>query len=167
MSDDSPDFPRGSVLQRRFGPQNRLTVPGDAKSTGFGRLIIAVYGIFALSAGVRAVYQIATHFMVAPLAYVLSLFSAVVYVVAAVALTRTGGRWHRVATAAVVIELVGVLVIGAWTYLAPDLFADDTVWSHFGQGYGFIPLVLPVIGVVWLWKTRPPREALQPDGGAA
>lgn len=144
----------GGVLQRRFGPRGQ-PVRKDAKSTGFGRVIIAIYGIFALSAGVRAIYQIGTQFDVAPLAYLLSLFAAVVYVLAAVALTRAGRVWHRVATAAVLIEMAGVIAIGAWTFIAPDLFADDTVWSHFGQGYGFIPLVLPFIGILWLWRTRP------------
>lgn len=146
---------RGGVLQRRFGPKEQQTRPHDAKNSGFGRVIIVIYGIFALSAGVRAAYQIGTQFDVAPLAYLLSLFAAAVYVLAAVALTRTGAVWHRVATVAVLIELVGVIGIGAWTYMAPDLFADDTVWSHFGQGYGFVPLVLPFIGLWWLWKTRP------------
>lgn len=145
----------GGVLQRRFGPKEESARPKDAKNTGFGRVIIAIYAIFALSAGVRAVYQIGTQFDLAPLAYLLSLFAALVYILAAVALTRTGKSWHRVATVAVLIELVGVVGIGAWTYLAPDLFADETVWSHFGQGYGFIPLILPFIGLFWLWKTRP------------
>lgn len=145
----------GGVLQRRFGPKEESARPKDAKNTGFGRVIIAIYAIFALSAGVRAVYQIGTQFDLAPLAYLLSLFAALVYILAAVALTRTGKSWHRVATVAVLIELVGVVGIGAWTYLAPDLFADETVWSHFGQGYGFIPLILPFIGLFWLWKTWP------------
>lgn len=141
-------------LQRRFGPQEGA-VRTDAKSRGFGRVVIVVYGIFSLSAGVRALYQILTQFDVAPLAYLLSLLSAAVYVLAAVALTRTGTRWHRIATGAVLIELIGVLGIGVWTFLAPQLFADETVWSHFGQGYGYIPLLLPVVGLIWLWRTRP------------
>ncbi|MDO5618759.1 hypothetical protein [Kocuria sp.] len=149
---------RGGVLQRRFGPKQQSGHPHDAKNSGFGRVIIAVYGIFALSAGVRAAYQIGTQFDIAPLAYLLSLFAALVYILAAVALTRTGATWHKVATVAVLIELVGVVGIGAWTYLAPNLFADATVWSHFGQGYGFIPLVLPFIGLWWLWRTLPSRH---------
>ncbi len=141
-------------LQSRFGPREGAART-DAKSSGFGRVIIVVYGIFSLSAGVRALYQILTQFEVAPLAYLLSLFSAAVYVLAAVALTRTGPRWHRVATIAVLIELIGVVGIGAWTYAAPELFADETVWSHFGQGYGCIPLLLPIVGLIWLHRTRP------------
>ena len=141
-------------LQSRFGPRegSRRT---DPKSSGLGRVIIVVYGIFSLSAGVRSLYQILTQFDVAPLAYLLSLFSAAVYVLAAIALAKTGPRWHRLATGAVLVELIGVLGIGAWTFAAPQLFADETVWSHFGQGYGYIPLLLPIVGLIWLRRTRP------------
>ena len=141
-------------LQSRFGPRegSRRT---DPKSSGLGRVIIVVYGIFSLSAGVRSIYQILTQFDVAPLAYLLSLFSAAVYVLAAIALAKTGPRWHRIASGAVLVELIGVLGIGAWTFAAPQLFADETVWSHFGQGYGYIPLLLPIVGLIWLRRTRP------------
>jgi len=27
------------------------------------------------------------------------------------------------------------------------------VWSGFGQGYGYVPLVLPFLGLLWLWRT--------------
>ena len=146
--------PRSGRLQSRFGPREgaRRT---DPKSSGLGRVIIAVYGIFSLSAGVRALYQILTQFDVAPLAYLLSLFSAAVYVLAALALARAGSRWHRIATAAVLIELIGVVGVGAWTFAASQLFADETVWSHFGQGYGYIPLLLPIVGLILLRRTRP------------
>jgi hypothetical protein len=31
------------------------------------------------------------------------------------------------------------------------------VWSSYGSGYGFVPLVLPVFGLLWLrrWTKRP------------
>ena len=47
-------------------------------------------------------------------------------------------------------ELVGVLAVGALSYAVPAAFPDKTVWSHFGSGYGFVPLVLPVLGLWWL-----------------
>jgi hypothetical protein len=27
---------------------------------------------------------------------------------------------------------------------------DETVWSRFGAGYGYLPLALPVAALVWL-----------------
>lgn len=94
----------------------------------------------------------------APLAYLLSALAAVVYVVATVALARGGPRGRRVAWIAVGTELVGVVVVGALSMVAPHLFPDATVWSAFGAGYGFVPLVLPVLGLWWLRRTAGPRD---------
>ena len=69
---------------------------------------------------------------------------------ATVALVKGGDRWRRIATVAISVELVGVLVVGLVSYLVPSLFPDKTVWSHFGSGYGYVPLVLPVVGLWWL-----------------
>ncbi|PKZ37458.1 hypothetical protein CYJ75_09650 [Kocuria rhizophila] len=145
-----------STLQQRFGRRAGAR-RHDRKSTGFGRVLIVVYWVFSLSAGVRSLYQLATEFSLAPLAILLSTFSAAVYVVATIALSRSGSRWHRVATAAVLVELVGVLGVGLLSVLHPELFPKASVWSDFGAGYGYIPLVLPVVGLAWLWVTRPSR----------
>jgi hypothetical protein len=122
-----------------------------ATNTGPGRLLVAVYGVFAISATARSAVQLATQFGEAPLAYLLSLFAALVYVVATVSLALGGPVAVRVAWVAVVTELVGVLTVGTLTVLDPEAFPDATVWSVFGQGYGFVPLVLPVAGLTWLW----------------
>jgi hypothetical protein len=120
---------------------------------GPGRVLILVYGIFAVAATSRAAYQIATDFEVAPLAYLLSALAALIYCVATVALARSGELSRRIATAAIAVELVGVIAVGAFSYAVPEDFPDATVWSHFGQGYGFVPLVLPVLGLLWLRRT--------------
>ena len=87
-----------------------------------------------------------------------SAFAAVVYVVATLSLARSGPRAWRVALAAVLVELAGVVGVGLWTVLDPGLFADETVWSRFGAGYGYVPLVLPVVGLAWLLAHRPERS---------
>jgi hypothetical protein len=117
------------------------------RELGIGRLLIAVYGIFAISATARASYQLLTEFSQAPVAYLLSLFSAIVYLIATLALAQ---ERSMLAAWAVVIELVGVLLVGALSFLVPALFAHPSVWSGFGAGYGYVPLVLPILGLVWL-----------------
>jgi hypothetical protein len=137
--------------------------PARATATGPGRVLIAVYGVFALSATARAGVQIASQFGEAPLAYLLSALAGVVYIVATVALA---GRWagaRTVAWSAVCFELVGVLVVGTLTVVdtgavSAYLGQDDTVWSVYGRGYGFVPLVLPFVGLWWLRHTRPRRS---------
>jgi len=113
-------------------------------------VLIAVYGIFALSASARAAVQIATKFSEAPLAYLLSAFAAVVYIVATVALARGGTTSRRVALVSCSIELAGVVAVGLLTVFDTAAFPDDTVWTDFGRGYGYVPLVLPVVGLLWL-----------------
>jgi cytochrome bd-type quinol oxidase subunit 2 len=130
-----------------------VTDPAATKH-GPGRILIAVYGVFALAATARAGVQIATKFGEAPIAYLLSAVAAVIYCAATFALAKATTVSRKVATTAIVIELVGVLAIGAFSYAVPDDFPDATVWSHFGQGYGFVPLLLPILGLLWLRRTR-------------
>ncbi|UBU11102.1 hypothetical protein [Nonomuraea gerenzanensis] len=122
-----------------------------AIGSGPGRALIAVYGLFSLAAGARAGVQIATRFGEAPLAYSLSAFAALVYILLTVALWR-GAR--RLALVALGIELAGVLIIGTLSLLDPAAFPDETVWSAYGRGYLFIPLVLPLVGLFWLRRRR-------------
>lgn len=122
-------------------------------------MLIAVYAIFALSATARAGVQIAGKFSEAPVAYLLSALAGVVYILATIGLAGHGPGARRLAWAAVAFELVGVLAVGTLTVLDTGDFPDDTVWSVYGRGYGFIPLVLPVIGLWWLWRTRPRYRA--------
>ena len=123
-------------------------------SSGPGRVIIALYAVMALAATGRSAVQIAEYFSRAPLAYVLSALAAVIYLVATVAIVRGGPTSVRVALVSCSIELAGVLVVGVLSYAATSLFPDRTVWSHFGQGYGYVPLVLPVLGLWWLRRFR-------------
>ncbi|WP_299165345.1 hypothetical protein [uncultured Arthrobacter sp.] len=130
---------------------------GEAAGTlsrGPGRLLIAVYGVFALAATARAAFQIGTKFSEAPLAYALTAIAAIVYVFATVSLSRPGPRWYRLSVAAVGLELVGVLTVGTLSVVDPVLFPADTVWSGYGRGYGFVPLILPVLGLWWLYRHR-------------
>ncbi len=128
-------------------------------SAGIGRVLIAVYGILALAAIGRSAYQIATKFDEAPVAYSLSALAAAVYVLATVALVARGTAWFRVAVIAIAFELAGVLIVGTLSIIDPALFPDDTVWSQFGRGYAFIPLVLPVLGLLWLRRVARARRA--------
>jgi len=123
-----------------------------AKQLGAGRLLIAVYGIFAISASARASYQLIIKFSQAPVAYLLSLLAALVYVLATVLLANQSLR--KYAKLAIWFELIGVVVVGFLSLAVPELFAHPSVWSGFGIGYGFVPLALPVVGLIWLRKAN-------------
>lgn len=128
----------------------------EARSTssGLGRVLVAVYAVFALAATARSSVQLLTRAGEAPVAYTLSALAAVVYVAATLGLAEVGPRPRRVAWLACGVEMVGVLVVGTLSVLQAEWFPDATVWSSYGQGYGYLPLVLPFVGLAWLVRTR-------------
>lgn len=130
-------------------PPSRPTI-----NTGPGRILTALYVVFAIAATGRSAVQLIMDAEKAPLAYVLSAVAAAIYVLASVCLV-IGDRARRIAIAACAVELVGVLGIGVLSLVRPELFPDRTVWSHFGQGYGFLPLLLPIVALWWLLRRRP------------
>jgi hypothetical protein len=131
---------------------------------GIGAVLVTVYAILAIGATSRAVYQIATVYSQARIPITLSAVSGVIYIIATIALIRSAPVWYRVAWVTISIELLGVLVIGTLSILDPSVFAggakisDGTVWSYYGRGYVFIPVVLPILGMLWL-RRHPPTLA--------
>ena len=129
--------------------------PRDAAlGSGPGRVLLTVYLIFAVSAGARAGVQLATKFDEAPVAYLLSGVAALVYLAATVGLAIGGTRGRLIALTSCTIELLGVLVVGTLSLADKAAFPHDTVWSGYGRGYGWVPLILPVVGLWWIWRHR-------------
>jgi hypothetical protein len=142
------------VTEKDAAPATR-----SRRLSGVGRVLVAVYAILALAALGRSIFQIVDRFEQAPVAFLLSLLAGIVYVVVTIALAA---RLRTLAWITITFELVGVLVVGTITMIAPDLLGAHanapfgttaTVWSTYGAGYLFIPLVLPVLGLVWLRRS--------------
>jgi hypothetical protein len=141
-------------------PRTTRNRPADAAlNTGFGRLLLFVYGLGALSASSRGLVQVFTNFSEAPLAYLLSAFAGLVYLAATVGLAIGGRRGRLIALVSCSIELLGVLIVGTLSIADAVAFPDDTVWSHYGSGYGYVPLILPFVGLWWIWRHRPRGDA--------
>ncbi|SCK43393.1 hypothetical protein H180DRAFT_03785 [Streptomyces sp. WMMB 322] len=121
---------------------------------GPGTLLVTLYGIFTVGAASRSIVQLTTRFGEAPLAYLLSAVAALVYAFITLSLVRGGERARRAAFGCCCVELLGVLAVGTWTLVEPSAFPDATVWSDYGMGYLFIPVILPVTGLVWLRRSR-------------
>ncbi|MFC9861866.1 MULTISPECIES: hypothetical protein [unclassified Streptomyces] len=122
--------------------------------TGPGRVLVWFYGVFTVAAASRSVVQMILDFGKAPLAYVLSAVAALVYGFITYSLVRGGEKARKAALVCCAAELAGVLVVGTWTLVEPSAFPDATVWSDFGMGYLFIPVILPVTGMIWLRRAR-------------
>ena len=162
MAEDSTaDGTEDTAMAQRRTPDaaaDTAAEPGGTRlGQGPGRLLLWFYGVFTVAALSRSIVQISTKFSDAPLAYLLSLVAGVVYAVITVALWRGGEQARKVALVSCSAELVGVIAVGILTVADSSAFPDQTVWSDFGIGYVFLPLVLPVTGLLWL--RRAAREA--------
>ena len=118
-------------------------------------VLLTVYAIFVLAAGARSLVQVFTHFDEAPIAYSLSVVAAATYVAGWFAIRRAAAGSAGFAKIMLWIELAGVIVVGVLSLAVPSWFPDDSVWSKFGSGYGFVPALLPILGLLWLWKVNP------------
>ncbi|AZI58619.1 hypothetical protein EH165_11225 [Nakamurella antarctica] len=123
-------------------------------SSGPRRVLIALYAVFAVAATSRAAVQLGTKVSEAPLAYSLSLVSGIIYIAATVGLISRRPFARPLALAACSTELVGVLIVGTLSLADSAAFPDDTVWSKFGSGYGFVPVILPILGIWFLLRQR-------------
>jgi hypothetical protein len=125
-----------------------------------GQLLTAVYLVFVVAAVGRSSVQLASHASRAPIAYGLSSLAAIIYVASYVAL-RAADRNVHARTWAVLLcgtELIGVLSVGAFSVVSPQYFPESTIWSQFGVGYGYVPLVLPICALTWLRSQRVQRH---------
>lgn len=160
VPDSTPETPDDTPMA---APGAAPAAAPEARRTGEGpgRLLVAIYGLLALAATGRSILQISEYFDRAPISYILSALAAAIYIVATVGLARGDRAAVRVAQVAVTVELIGVLLVGTWSLADAAAFPDKTVWSHFGAGYGYVPLVLPMLGLWWIRRTRlaPGRDA--------
>ncbi|MFC7886865.1 hypothetical protein ACFUVV_33975 [Streptomyces sp. NPDC057376] len=122
--------------------------------SGPGILLVWLYGVMVVGAVSRSAYQIATEFDRAPLAYTLSALAGIVYGFITYTLVRGGETARKAALVCCAAELVGVVAVGTWTLVEPSAFPDATVWSDFGMGYLFIPVLLPLSALYWLRRAR-------------
>jgi hypothetical protein len=128
-------------------------------NSGFGRLLIFLYGLFALSASSRGIVELLTKHA-APISYALSALAGLIYIVGTVCLARSTTTSRLVGIVSFSVELVGVIAVSIWTLLDPAAFAEKSVWSDFGLDYAFIPLAMPIFGLWWLWRA-PQGEAAE------
>ncbi len=113
--------------------------------------VLLAYAIFTVAATSRSLVQLGMYPSRAPVAYSLSLVAAVIYGIGLVAMWHVSrGASTRVARAFCVVELCGVVAVGALSLAVPAWFPDPSVWSGFGSGYGFVPTVLPLLALWWL-----------------
>lgn len=118
--------------------------------SGPHQVLLALYALFTLAAGARSLVQLTTQYAEAPVAYWLSLAAAVTYALGWYAIRQASAGHTGFASVMLWVELGGVATVGTLSLLVSDWFPDMSVWSDYGIGYGFVPAVLPVAGLLWL-----------------
>ena len=122
--------------------------------SGPHKVLLALYALFTLAAGARSIVQLTTQYDQAPVAYWLSLVAAVTYALGWYAIRSAAAGRLGFASVMLWVELGGVVGIGLLSLVKGDWFPEPSVWSDFGIGYGFVPLVLPILGLVWLYREK-------------
>ncbi len=134
---------------------SNVEIQSKTRMRGDGQVaLLAAYSLLAFAATGRSLYELVFKFSEAPFEYTLSTVAAIVYIVATWAIAKADEHSLRVARVACTFELVGVLTVGTLTIVSPDLFAVPTVWSYYGIGYGFLPLVVPILALWWISRQQ-------------
>jgi hypothetical protein len=126
----------------------------EPSRSGPHKVLLAFYALFTLAAGARAAVQLATDADRAPVAYWLSAVAALTYAAGWVAIRRASAGHTGLASVLLWVELGGVLTVGTLSLVERGWFPDASVWSDYGIGYGFVPAVLPVLGLLWLRRQK-------------
>lgn len=138
-------------------PEGDQVADTRPRSLGLGRVVMVLFWAFGVWTTVMGVIDL-LHVGDGPLgSAIVSVLAGVVYLVAALGITHNGRRMRIIGWAAMVVCAVGPLLVGLLGLGIPELWATRSTWSAFGAHYSFIPLVLPVIGLVWLWWSNPRR----------
>ena len=138
--------------------------PEPPVSTGSHRVLLAVYALFTLAAGARSAVQLIDQADEAPVAYTFSALAACTYAAGWFAIRQAARGKTAFASVMLWVELAGVLVVGTLSLTVSDWFPDASVWSDYGIGYGFVPAILPVVGLIWLRREKE-RLAQNPHSG--
>lgn len=125
-----------------------IELPRWLKVAGF--ILGISYPVLAISTFFRAAYQL--FFKEGVDNYVGPALTAVActcYLLATVGFfVRQRWAW-KLSVSVLTFESFMTLTIGTLSILYPEMIGS-TVWRHFGQDYGFVPLVQPLLGLAWL-----------------
>jgi hypothetical protein len=120
-----------------------------SKATGGSDALVFFYGLWAVAALSRAAYQYLVRRPPDLAPTHISFFVGALYVLIILGLRRRSPNAWWLTLSLLVVELLGVLVVGTVDVLWRP-FPYTSVWSAYGAGYLFMPLLLPVAGLAWL-----------------
>ncbi len=124
---------------------------GRQPSIGAAEGLSFFYGLWAFSALGRAVYQYGFRHPETFAPTHISTFVGALYLAIIVGLRRRSPAAWWATLALLAVELAGVLLVGTIDVLWQP-FPYASVWSQYGSGYFYMPLLLPIAGLIWLLR---------------
>ena len=133
-------------------------------SWGLGRIVMLIFWLFGLFTTIPAVIYLIreTQMPIGP--RLVAVLAGVTYLLVALGITHNGKKMRIMAWAALVASLVGPFVMGLFELGIEQVSAVPSAWARFGAYYWYVPLVLPVIGLVWMWRSNPRRIVIIAEG---
>lgn len=155
MSDDLPSVSPVTQLPFAEGASQLVDTRGAAR--GWGRVVMAAFWLAGAALVIVALFQIFQD-SVAPLGpRLVTLFAGMIYVGAALGLTHNGRKMRRLAWVCISMALAGPIVVGLFNLGVTRVYEGWSPWMQFGAEAGYLPLLLPLVGYVWLWWSNPRR----------
>lgn len=124
---------------------------------GLGRLIVAAFWVAGVLTVGAAIWELFSEHTLPIGPKLNTLFAGLIYLAAALGLTHNGRRMRMVAWTATSVALGGPIIMGLAGLGSSAQGSLWSPWVHFGQETWFVSLVLPIIGLAWLWWSNPRR----------
>ncbi len=133
-------------------------------SWGLGRIVMAIFWIFGLLTTVPAVIDLIRDVNSPIGPRLVAVLAGAIYLVIAVGITHNGRKMRLISWAAMIAAFVGPYIMGLFELGVEPVSEVSSAWSHFGAQYWYVPLVLPLVGFVWMWRSNPRRIVVIAEG---
>ncbi len=126
-------------------------------SLGLGRIIIALFWVLGAWIFVTAILDL-FHAQGQPWGpRIVALLAGVDYLIAATALTHNGRRMRLVGWATITLSIAIPVILWVASLGLDELNSARSAWTGFGVDFYYAPLIVSVIGLVWMWRSNPRR----------
>lgn len=147
------------------GVEVKVNVRDDRRpSWGLGRIVMALFWFFGVITTIPAVVSLIRDQQDPLGPRLVAVLAGIVYLLAAIGITHNGHRMRLLAWGSMAAALVGPLVVGLLGLGMARSSPVVSAWADFGAFYWYFPLLLPLIGLVWLWRSDPRRIVIIAEG---
>ena len=126
-------------------------------SLGLGRIIIAMFWLLGACIFVMAIIDL-FHAQGQPWGpRIVALLAGIDYLVAATALTHNGRRMRVVGWVTIALSIAIPIILWVASLGLDELNSARSAWTGLGADFSYLPLVVSIIGLIWMWRSNPRR----------